>query len=419
MSQPEPDPWFPPPGRNHRGKRSRLGAMPTDARVHNRSLLFRNIWAHPGVSRAELARLTKVSAPVAGRIVGELQAAGLVREEGSRRVTGGRPGAALYIEERSRYIVAVDLARHTTRIAVMDLSPQPIAKQSFATTRASDPADNARELCSAISTVIESSGVARESLLGIGIGSPGPLRADTGKVLACTNFDEWHGVELRTVVEKKFGLLTLVDNDANVCALAQSVLGEGRGLDDFVYLAAGSGIGAGVVINGVIHVGNNGFAGEIGHLTIDLDGPPCPCGNVGCLEQYATLAATIRRYSDQPITDEDTAFDQMIQAAEQGDDRARKAIETSGRYLGVTVNNIINTYDPQAVIVGRELARAGALLFDPMHDVIRERAFRRTDRRVKIIEDKFNSSTPLLGAASLILERFLSDGEFLAREAKA
>lgn len=312
--------------------------------------------------------------------------------------------------------MAVDLARHTTRIAVMDLSPQPIAEQAFATSRASDPADNVRALCAQISTVIESSGVSRESLLGIGIGSPGPLRSDTGKVLACTNFDEWHGVELRTVMEKRFGLLTVVDNDANACALAQAVLGEGRELDDFVYLAAGSGIGAGVVINGVIQMGNNGFAGEVGHLTIDLDGPPCPCGNIGCLEQYATLAATIRRYSDRPITDENTALDQMIEAAEQGDERARKAIETSGRYLGVAVNNVINTYDPEAVIVGRELARAGALLFDPMRDIIRQRAFRRTDRQVLVIEDKFNASTPLLGAASLILGRFLSDGEFLARE---
>lgn len=390
--------------------------MPADARVHNRSLLFRSIWGHPGISRAELARLTNVSAPVAGRIVGELQAAGLVREEGSSRVTGGRPGAALYVEERSRYIVAVDLARQVTRVAVMDLSPTPITEQTFITRRASDPAANVEALCSQISEVIDNSGIAGESLLGIGIGAPGPLRTDTGKVLACTNFNEWHGVELRTVVEESFGLLTVVDNDANACALAQALLGEGRALADFVYLAVGSGIGAGVVINGVLHLGNNGFAGEVGHLTIDLDGPLCACGNVGCLEQYVTVAATIKRYSGTAPGDEDAALDHMIEAATQGDERARKAIEASGQYLGVAVNNIINTYDPEAIFVGRELARAGVLLFAPMYDIVQQRAFKGTNRRVRIVEDKLSPSTPLMGAASLILDRFLSDGEFLARE---
>jgi predicted NBD/HSP70 family sugar kinase len=391
--------------------------MPTDARVYNRSLIFRSIWDNPGISRAELARLTNVSAPVAGRIVGELQTAGLLHEEGSSRITGGRPGAALHVEERSRFIVAVDLARLVTRVAIMDLSPKPIAQRTFVTSRASDPARNVAELCSQMNEVIRSSGVARESLLGVGIGAPGPLRADTGKVLACTNFDKWHGVELRTVVEQSFGLLTMVDNDANACALAQALLGEGCALSDFVYLAVGSGIGAGVVINGVIHRGSNGFAGEVGHLTIDTDGPPCACGNVGCLEQYATVAATLRRYAGTAAGDENAALDRMIQAAEQGDERARSAIEASGRYLGIAVNNMINTYDPEAIFVGRELARAGALLFDPMYDIVQRRAFRGTNRHVKIVKDKLGPSATLLGAASLMLGRFLSDGEFLASEA--
>ncbi len=406
-----------------RGTHGSTGAGLAGVRRHNRALVLRTIRERPAVSRVELARLTNLSGPTISAVVSELRDARLVREDGLGRSTGGRRATSLRIMEGAGYILAVDLARHRTRVAITDLNAAILYQVSVPTNDAADAQANLRWLEDLIATVLAGQlGQLGQAgpythLFGIGVGAPGPLRTTTGTILAPTNLGHWHNLPLRSALEKRFGVPVRVDNDANACALAQRWLGAGRGLRDFVYVAAGSGIGAGIVIDGELYRGAHDLAGEIGHATIEATGPLCPCGNLGCLELYTTLRATLARWPEasRPATpaDEISGIARLIAAAHAGDAAARTALTASAHYLGVGVVNAINSYDPQVVFIGRELAAAGELVIGPIREAVARRAFAATGRAVTIEQDAQGEGTPLLGAACLVLRELFVDSELL------
>ena len=321
------------------------------------------------------------------------------------------------MDEQARHVVAVDLARHQTRIAITDLNATVLHQVSVPTSDFLDPQANLRWLQGIISGAISDYAVPRERLLGIGVGAPGPLSTTTGEILAPTNFGAWQRIPLRSALEQAFKVTVRVDNDANACALALRMFGPGRTARDFVYLAAGSGVGAGIVIDGEVYRGGHDLAGEIGHATVEPDGPPCPCGNIGCLELYTTVRATLARSMGTllPATaiDEISAIRALIERAHDGDEDVQRALGTTARYLAIAVVNAINAFDPHVVFIGRELAAAGELLLGPVCEAVAERAFTATGRTVPIERDPFGDDTPLLGAASLVLRELFLDTDVL------
>jgi len=395
----------------------RTGTGPTDVRRHNRALVLRTIREHVGASRAELSRLTRLSDPAILAIVNELLDARLIREDGIERSTGGRPARALRIAEQSRYVLAVDLARHRTRVAITDLNATILYQISVPTNDAIDARANLRWLEGLMAEVLAAWGGPRTQLLGIGVGAPGPLRTTTGTILAPTNFGHWHNLPLRSALAESFGVPVRVDNDANACALALQWFLLGVAARYFVYVAAVSVIGGGIVIVGVLYRGVYELVGEIGHMTIDVAGPLCPCGNIGCLELYTTLRATLARWhgTPQPETwaDEASGMAALIGAAQAGDETARAALATSGHYLAVGVINAINAYDPRTVWIGRELAAAGDFVLKPIRDAVARRAFASSGRSVTIEQDPLGEDTPLLGAACLVLTELFVNGDIL------
>ncbi len=402
------------------GTHGSTGAGLAEVRRHNRALVLRTIRERPGSSRVELARLTTLSGPTISAVVSELRDARLVREDGLGRSTGGRRATSLRIVEDAGYILAVDLARHRTRVAITDLNAAILYQVSVPTHDAADAQANLRWLEDLIDAVlVRQLGQAAScaNVFGIGVGAPGPLRTTTGTILAPTNFGHWHNLPLRSALEKRFGVAVRVDNDANACALAQRWLGAGRGLRDFVYVAAGSGIGAGIVIDGELYRGAHDLAGEIGHATVEATGPLCPCGNLGCLELYTTLRATLARWPAAPrlVTpaDEIRGIAMLIAAARGGDDVARQALTTSAYYLALGVVNAINSYDPQVVFIGRELAAAGDLVIGPILEAVARRAFVATGRTTAVVHDALGEGAPLLGAACLVLRELFIDSELL------
>jgi len=405
---------------SRRGTHGSTGAGLAEVRRHNRALVLRTIRERPAVSRVELARLTTLSGPTISAVVSELRDARLVREDGLGRSTGGRRATSLRIVEDTGYILAVDLARHRTRVAITDLNAAILYQVSVPTHDAADAQANLRWLEDLIGAVLVGQlGQAAPcaNVFGIGVGAPGPLRTTTGTILAPTNLAHWHNLPLRSALEKRFGVPVRVDNDANACALAQRWLGAGRGLRDFVYVAAGSGIGAGIVIDGELYRGAHDLAGEIGHATVEATGPLCPCGNLGCLELYTTLRATLARWpgAPQPATpaDEISGIAMLIAAARGDDDEARTALAVSARYLAVGVVNAINSYDPQVVFIGRELAAAGDLVIGPIREAVARRAFAATGRAIAVEHDALGEGAPLLGAACLVLRELFVDSELL------
>ncbi|MDB5077750.1 MAG: hypothetical protein JWO42_3929 [Chloroflexi bacterium] len=394
------------------------GSGPGDVRRHNRALILRTIRDKPGVSRAELARLNGLSGPAVSLIVNELLNALLIREDGPALSTGGRRATTLRVAENERYILGVDVARHYIRVAITDLNATILQQTTVPPGDDPDPQVNLQGLIDLVGRVIDDAEGVKERLLGIGIVAPGPLHTSTGELLGVTNFLNWQHLRLHSAFEERFMVPVRVDNDANACALALHWLGAGRNLRDFIYFAVDSGVGAGVVLNGEVYRGAHDLAAEIGHTTIDMNGPMCPCGNIGCLEIYTTLRATLMRWrgDEQPATaaDEVREVEALIAAARSGDVKALGAITETARYLSFGVINAITLFDPMVVFIGRELAAAGDMLVDPIRDAVSRRGLTPTGRAVPIELDPLGQNTPLLGAACLILCELFADSDLLS-----
>lgn len=371
-----------------------------------------------GISRAELATVTGLTQAAISKIVADLIAIRLVEEEGQSVSAGGRPPVRLTINAEAAHVIGIDLARSGIQGVLVDLSGQ-IHHRLADDSRLAQAADITLErLATMIGELLSWARARRWRVAGIGIGAPGPLNARDGIILAPPNFPLWRNVPIRQIIEERFGLPVWLDNDANAQALAEGRFGAGQAFSSFIYIAVGTGVGAGIIINGALHRGVHNVEGELGHITVEVAGPRCGCGNRGCLELYtstpaivATAAAALAR-SEHSLLSELTAgrLDQITihaiaEAARAGDKLALRVLEQVAVYLGVGVVNAINLFGPETVIFGREVIQAcGELLLGPIRATVAERCFATAAERVQIVPAKLGEDAPIIGAACLVLE---------------
>src|SRR5947207_459501 len=258
--------------------------------------------------------------------------------------------------------------------------------------------------------VVARAGVKAGRLLGAGVAVPGPIDHETGVVGSTTIMPGWVGLDLAAELERRLKLPVLIDNDANLGALAESVLGAGRDVSEMVYVMLSSGIGAGLVLGGRLHRGARGTAGEIGHVVVNEQGPICRCGNRGCLETYAGAfaLAELLRASHGDLTPE-----RMIELAQQGDPACRRVIGDSARIVGNVVAALCNQLNPQRIVVGGTVSPAGELVLEPMRDVVRRFAIPAAADDAQVVQGALGERAELLGA--LILAVGQSDRAFSGR----
>lgn len=400
---------------------------PPAIRISNRASLLEAIRRNNGISRAELVALTGLTQAAISNIVVELMAMGLVEEAGLVTSGGGRPRVQLVINPDACYVVGVDLARSAISAGIVDLNGT-IRHSLRAASTLIHPIDiTIARLVDLLEQLLAAFGSARSKIVGIGIGAPGPLSASEGVIVSPPNFAAWRNVPLKKMVEAHFRLPVWIDNDANACALAEAWFGAGRPFEQFVYIAVGTGVGAGIVVNGTVHRGANDMAGELGHTTVDMTGPRCNCGNYGCLELYTSAVAIVSAALMALQNGESSLIHELVQgewaninvgiiaqAARRNDPLARRLIDQVVRYLGVGVVNSINLFNPEAVFLGREVAQAaGDLLLDPIRAMVAERAFSVAAERVQILPAMLGANEPVIGAACLVLQELFSAPEMM------
>jgi glucokinase-like ROK family protein len=245
-------------------------------------------------------------------------------------------------------------------------------------------------------------------LSGIGIGVPGPVITEQGTVMAPPIMPGWDRFPIRATLEEKWKTSVTLNNDAELGALGEWAYGAGRGERNLAFIKVGSGIGAGLILNRQIYGGTTGSAGEIGHLTVDENGPLCACGNHGCLEAFAgghaiasqgqSLVASGKRtlLSEKDIHSL-TALD-VAEAARRGDLPSQEIIKRSGRYIGIAIAGLINLFNPSTVIIGGGVAQVGDLLTTPIRQAVRERSLRASEHGVKITTAMLGRRSSLIGA---------------------
>ena len=360
-----------------------------------------------GVSQADLSRLTGLSRTTVSTLIGELRTSGFVAELEAPDATraggtqGGRPPVLLALDPSAGSAIGIDFGHSHVRVAVADLAHRILCEQEEALAVDDDPVGSLDAAADLVRQKLRATGIPASSVIGVGMGVPGPVDHRTGRVGSTSILPGWLGVMAGQEMERRLGLPVVVDNDANLGALAEYSWGVARGCENVVYIKVSSGIGAGLVLGGRLHRGANGTAGEIGHDIVDEAGPYCRCGNRGCLEAVAGGSAIIEVLSRSRR--EQLTLGQVLDLAAEGDLACRRVLAEVGRQLGVSVATLCNLVNPDRVVLGGLLARAGDLVLEPMRESVRRYGVDSARDAVEIVPSVLGERAGVLGALALVL----------------
>jgi len=356
------------------------------------------------ISQADIARVTGLSRTTIHTLVSELKDSGLVHEVevSLPDVRGGRPAMQLMLQGSSLAVVGIDFGHSHVQVAVADIAHNVLAE------RRTDLDVNHQSLvaldtaAAMVGEVLAEAGVERKSVLGAGIGIPGPVDRARGTAGSASILPGWTGLRIASEMRNRLAMPVEIENDANLGALAELTWGAGRDCMNFAYIKVATGIGAGLVIDGGLRRGASGTAGEIGHTTLDEAGALCYCGNRGCLETVASGPAIIQLVG--LIDGEVPSLSRIVELAVAGDVRCRRAISDAGHEIGVAVAGLCNLINPERVIVGGLLSRTGEVLLQPMRESIRRHAVQAAADRLDVRPAAFVERAELLGSLALALQ---------------
>jgi predicted NBD/HSP70 family sugar kinase len=366
-------------------------------------------------SRAELSRLTGLSRTTVASVVTELQANGLIVEgpDAERAPAGagkGRPPAQLRLNPSAGAAVGVDFGHRHLRLALADLSSTVLGERELELDVDHDATAALDAAATLLDELLEESGIDRHQLVGAGMGVPGPIDRRTGTI-GSSILPGWDGVRPAHELSARIGAHVEVDNDANLGGLGEVLFGAARGLEDVVYLKVSAGIGAGLVLRGRLYRGASGRAGELGHVRARPYGAVCRCGNRGCLETVASLPAVVEalRVLHGPELTVRGALDLVAAGAPE----ATRIVRDAGREVGRAVADLCDLINPQAIVVGGDLAAAGESLLEAIRGVIDRRMLPAAAPPVEVLPGALGERAEVLGALALVTgnpERLRSAG---------
>ena len=345
----------------------------------------------PAHTQAELARLTGLAPATVSNIVRELTASGLLDS-----VPGsGRRGSSVRLSETAGVVAGIDFGHAHVAVAVGDLSGRILAEERLPLEEPLGHEEALGRAASILDRLLEGRGPLRHA----GLGLPAPVVNNV--VRSSAIFPGWEDVDSSVQAAAVLGCPVDVENDANLGALAEHRQGEGRGHHSLVYVKIASGVGAGIIINDRLFHGADGTAGEIGHLTIDEQGPMCRCGSRGCLETY-TSAEHIARLVSPTLPA--ATLQEIVDAATSGTVSAQRALEDAGLHLGWALASVVNLLNPSVIVVGGRMATAGELLLEPARTGLRRHALDSV-AQTPILESSLGARASLVGAVLLAAER--------------
>lgn len=312
-----------------------------------------------------------------------------------------------------KQVLALDVGGTNFRLALVGEDGGILAQCRGGNPSEGGPGDAIRTILEAADELL--SGVERGSLSGMGIAIAGLVTPETGVLLTSPNMLSWYNTPIKDIFRRELGIPVYVGNDANMAVLGEHRFGAGVGSDDVVYITWSTGIGGGVIAGGRLLTGSHGFAGELGHMTIDLNGPKCNCGNIGCLEMMASGTAIARLAAEvlsggaaSAITvlaggDPAKVTARIVAvAARSGDRLAADIMRMAATNLGVGLANLVHIFNPDVIVLGGGVSQSGDILFPTVREVVAERIM--PDYSVRIEPAALGDDCGLLGAAALALE---------------
>ena len=318
---------------------------------------------------------------------------------------------------KKKFTIGVDLGGTNIVSAIVDYQGKIVSSLKVPTLAENGREATIKRIIETIHKNIAQSNIAPGNIIGIGIGAPGPLDIKKGVINFAPNLPGWRDVPLKKILEDEFNLKVVLENDANAAAWGERCFGVGRGVDNLVCFTLGTGIGGGIIINGKIYHGNNCGAAELGHITVNKDGPRCNCGNYGCLEAYSSATGIknrIKKRIKEGIKSKFLNFDNnndelleslrlklIFETARKGDKLTKDIVEEAITYLGIAIANIVNILNPEMVVLVGGITNEGEKLLSPIREEVKKRAFYSNYKSLKIVIGELGGNAGVLGAAAL------------------
>lgn len=368
----------------------------------NTSIVLEAVLKYAPLSRAQISELTGLNKATVSSLVQDLIDSHLVLEIGPGESSGGRKPVMLLFNGTAGYAVGIDLGVNYIRGLVCDLDGNVAAELQRGLTQRHDPGLAIEQLASCIEELMQSAPESAYGIVGIGIGVPG-IVDDHGNILFAPNL-KWRQVELQRQLEERFGLPVTIDNEANAGAQGEQKYGSGRGIRNQIYVSVGIGIGTGIILNKELYKGASGFSGELGHLSIEYNGKPCSCGNQGCWELYASENALLEQAASLGYD----KLEDLLAAAEAGNEQVRRLFASVGDYLGTGIANIVNVFNPDVVIIGNRMSRAKAWLEQSVQAAVDRRTLPYHRERMHILFAELQDQSAVRGAAYYAISKFFA-----------
>ncbi|MCY7580704.1 ROK family transcriptional regulator [Bacillus altitudinis] len=369
----------------------------------NQKLLLNEILHHAPISRAKLSERTGLNKSTVSSQVSTLMKEHLVYEICQGESSGGRRPVLLMFNKRAGYSIGIDVGVDYVNGILTDLEGSMIHDEQLKLP-SSTPEVTVRILIELIQQLRSHIPSSPYGLIGIGICIPGLVDAD--EQIVFTPHSKWKNVDLKTSLQDTFQVPVFIENEANAGAYGEKIFGAAKHYDHLIYASIGTGIGIGIIINHHLYRGTNGFSGEMGHMTIDFNGPTCSCGNRGCWELYASEKALFQslQTDGQPFTYQD-----IERLAKLNDMKTLNALRNFGFYIGVGLTNVLHTFNPQAVILRNKVIESEQTVLSVIQDEVSSRMDAQFSSRVELLPSSLGQNAPALGMTSLVTEAFLRD----------
>lgn len=371
-------------------------------------------------SRNDIARLTGLGRAAIGQRLAELAAAGLVEESGSGPSTGGRPPRRLRFRAEAGHLLVADLGATSLDVAAADLAAGIREAHSEEADIAAGP-ERILERVEARFDELLAAGPPG-ALRGIGIGVPGPVEFSAGRPVSPPIMPGWDGYPIRDRFSRRYRVPVWVDNDVNIRALGEWRQGVARGHDNVVWIKVGTGIGAGIISNGVLHRGADGAAGDVGHVPVVDEGVVCRCGNIGCLEALAGGAALARDaeiaarsgrsawLADALERDGAISARTVAIGASHGDVTCVELLQRSGRLIGHMLATVVNFFNPSLAVIGGGVSHAGNLFLATIRETVYRRSLPLATRDLQIELSALGERAGVIGAATMVADELFEAG---------
>jgi predicted NBD/HSP70 family sugar kinase len=374
------------------------------ARKYNSATILDRLRVHSPISRAGLAEYTGLTRSTVSRIVDQLLSQNLIHEIGSLQEGVGRPGTLIELDPSGGAAVGVEIGVDYVSVILTNFIAQILWRQHVTLPDESDVLSYLAVAEKLINQAIHESKVVELQVLGIGVGVWGLVDIEKGEVRFAPNL-KWHDVPLKQLWETRFNLTVFVENDANAAAMGEYYLGSAKNVDDFIYLSTGIGLGGGIICEGKLFRGWNGYAGEVGHMTIHPGGEPCLCGKCGCWETLVGSRVAVQDYLAR--TGREISFEELVQTLRAHDPVSLEIFTEMALALAIGIGSLINIFYPRSIIVGGALNQVSDVILPITRAALAKNNQFQPLQDIKVLPSSLGADSCVLGCVALVLDEVI------------